>query len=1160
MCVARCLLFRARMTTSNVRPMSVVVGALFALACAAGVHAQTYQGALRGTIRDAQGVIPGAEVTLINEDTNAERSAMSNEVGEYAFASVLPGPYTVRVSLPGFKTEERKGFRIGTQQSLVLDFMLEVGALSEQITVTGEAPLVERASATQASSLDKDALQNLPIFGRNTFFAAISTPGVIQTGDPQFVRYQDQSGASQLSLGGGPRRGNGYLIEGVSITDFTNRPSISPSMEAVEELKVQTKTYEADMGHAAGGVFNTTARSGSNTWHGSALIVSKPGATTGTLFFAKRAGLPNPPQYYYNWAGSLGGPIVRDKTFFWFSTDDYKQRSTRNNVLTLPTAAERAGDFSQTRNSAGQLVTIYDPLTTRTENGVIVRDPFPGNVIPANRLSPVARAMLGPIPVPSAGKSYNGQATLDDGPQNQETLKLDQRWSDRWTTTGMYAHQHTKEPGSAFYGAFGSVPGDPSASLLFRTVDFIALNNIFVPNSSTAIAVRYGYNRFKDFGGNYPAFDASSLGLPSRLVQAMTFNTFPQVSVTGYGGTNIVGNGGPSQTTHLTQTANVSISNLKGSHTLKYGAEYRRIGADVMAYSSSAGTYSFTQAFTAPTPTASGGDAFASFLLGYPASGSIVYATPAQYLINYYAGYAQDEFRASSKLTLNYGLRYEFEPGVREADNHFTVGFDKNADFPVQVPGLSLKGGLMYAGQNGYPKTQGKSLNGAAPRGGFAWSLTNKDVIRGGYGFYWAPIQFSGVGETAMGRLGYTATTTYLSSTDGNRTPANSLSNPFPTGLTPPQGNSLGLATGAGGVVDFVDPNSRPGQVHQYSVDYTRELAGGVAVSVGYSGSKANHMPLGGTVDATVNINQIDPRYLSLGSALLDLVPNPFSGNVAFGNLANSATITRGQLLRPFPQFTDVLAHRVTGAHTRYNAMTLRVDKRIRNNWGMNVNYTYGRLMDNQFGESNTYSNRNQAALDNYNLDGEWGYSLLDVPHRLNANGTFVVPIGAGHKRLTTGFGNALLGGWSVTAAGRFQNGFPVSVWQSTNNSGLLGSSQRPNIVPGVALATTGSLDDRLTNWINANAFTAAPAFTLGNAPRTLPNLRTPGQRNVDLSVQKMQTVGGRSISVRADVLNLFDNPLFTTLQSQFGTPTFGQLTAVGGYARSIQFQVRLGW
>jgi hypothetical protein len=227
----------------------------------------------------------------------------------------------------------------------------------------------------------------------------------------------------------------------------------------------------------------------------------------------------------------------------------------------------------------------------------------------------------------------------------------------------------------------------------------------------------------------------------------------------------------------------------------------------------------------------------------------------------------------------------------------------------------------------------------------------------------------------------------------------------------------------------------------------------------------------------------------------------------------------------------------------------------------VNANYTFSRLMDNQFGESNTYAQRNNAALDNYDLDREWGYSLLDVPHRVNVNGTFVLPIGAGHKWLTDGLGNALLGGWSVTAAARVQEGFPTSVWQSTNNSGLLGSSQRPNIVPGVELATSGTLEERLTNWINLAAFTPAPAYTFGNAPRTLPDLRTPGQRNVDLSVQKTHAfAGSKTISVRADVLNLLDDALFTTLVTQYGTSTFGQLTAVGGYARSVQFQIRVGW
>ena len=222
------------------------------------------------------------------------------------------------------------------------------------------------------------------------------------------------------------------------------------------------------------------------------------------------------------------------------------------------------------------------------------------------------------------------------------------------------------------------------------------------------------------------------------------------------------------------------------------------------------------------------------------------------------------------------------------------------------------------------------------------------------------------------------------------------------------------------------------------------------------------------------------------------------------GNLSNSPTIARGQLLRPFPQFTDVLAHRVSEVRTRYDALTLRFDRRIRDNWGVNANYTFSRLMDNQFGESNTYAQRNNAALDNYDLDREWGYSLLDVPHRVNVNGTFVLPIGAGHRWLTDGLGNA------CSAAGRSApprvsamiSGQRLAVHEQL---GLLGSSQRPNIVPGVELATSGTLEERLTNWINLAAFTPAPAYTFGNAPRTLPDLRTPGQRNVDLSVQKTQ-------------------------------------------------------
>jgi hypothetical protein len=451
-------------------------------------------------------------------------------------------------------------------------------------------------------------------------------------------------------------------------------------------------------------------------------------------------------------------------------------------------------------------------------------------------------------------------------------------------------------------------------------------------------------------------------------------------------------------------------------------------------------------------------------------------------------------------------------------------------------------------------------LNGVAPRGGFALSLSERTVVRGGYGFYWAPNQYASLGEAAIGSKGYTGTSTFLSSVDGGLTPAGSLSNPFPNGLSLPEGNSRGLATGAGGVIDFADQNSRAGYVQQFSVDLQHEFPGGNVVAVGYNGSRTERLNFGGTQDATVNVNQLDPRYLSLGSALLQQVANPFYGNSAFGNLSVSPTIARGQLLRPFPQFDNVLAHRTNQARARYDAATLRWDRRLHDNWAVNANYTFSVLKDNQFGEANQYANRSGSALDNDDLDREFGYSLLDVPHRVNVIGTLQLPFGKGHRWLTDGVADAVLGGWSVSVAGRYQNGFPVSVWQASNNSGLLGSGQRPNLVEGVPLATTGSTEERLAGWINPAAFTAAPAFSFGDAPRTLPGLRTPGQANTDLSVQKSVIVGGTTVSLRADILNVFDNPLFSGPIGSFGTGNFGQITAVNGFARSVQFQARVGW
>jgi len=384
---------------------AALIGALLVVVAAGSVFAQGFQGGLRGSVKDAGGVIPGAEVTLTNDQTNVKRSTVTNERGEYVFTNVDPGSFSLKVVLQGYKTIDRGEIRIGTQQFLTLDLTMEVGAITESVTVTGQSPLIETGNASQGTVLDSAALATLPAPGRAAFMMGSTVPTVIASGDTQFNRQQDQTNISLTSLGGGTRRGNNYVLDGVPITDLRNRQSANPSIEALEDVKVQVHTYDAEMGRTGGGVFNTTLKSGTNTFRGSAFYQTRPvwgqvnnyfteitrqvatanGNTTLAALSAK------PPSVYYLPGGGFGGPIKKDRTFFWFSTEDYHDVSTRNVSVTFPTAAARGGDFSGLVNASGAKVIIYDPLTHLA---------FPNNIIPANRINPVAAAMLKYMPLP----------------------------------------------------------------------------------------------------------------------------------------------------------------------------------------------------------------------------------------------------------------------------------------------------------------------------------------------------------------------------------------------------------------------------------------------------------------------------------------------------------------------------------------------------------------------------------------------------------------------------------------------------------------------------------------------------------------------------------------------------------------------------------------
>jgi len=1162
-----------------------VVSCVLALivAGAAPVLAQTYHGGLRGLVREQGAVVPGAGVDLINEATNVSRHTQTNNVGEYAFINVDPATYTVKVTMQGFKTVENKGVRIGTQQFVTLDFALEVGSLTEAVTVESQASPLETSNASVGSTLDSATLQTLPTAGRNPFFLSTITPGVTHTGDPQFIRQQDQTNSSLLSLGGGPRRGNNYTLDGVAIVDIRNRATIIPSIEAVEEVKVQVTTYDAEMGRTGGGVFNMTGKSGANAWHGSLLGQNRPSKTRSLGFFARKAcddgsgSCDKPDTYFYLYAGSLGGPIRKDKTFFWMSFEGYKTNTIDDATVRVPTNRELNGDFSQSG------ITVYDPLTTRPDParpGQFIRTPFPGNVIPANRISPVAQAMRQYWPQGGSASAQLVDRSITG------TLKLDQLWTENFRTSAMYAVYDSTEPQPRSYlkdgvtQAIGANHADPGDGALYRQVHAIAVNNTITPNASTVAHVRLGYTSFADDCVPVAGFDPGTLGFAPSFVSSVPVKKFPYFAIGSYGtdyNGYMFGERTINNIKYYSWDANASMSKLLGRHTVKFGASYRQIGVKNFNPGQASGSYYFDGQFTSADPLNPDGDdpyALAAFLLGYPSDGSIPVSAPIDAYINYYAGYAQDDVRVNPNLTLNLGLRYEFEQGLQEKKNQITVGFDRDRAWPVQVPGLSLKGGLMYAGVDGYPTHQSDpSKTKFAPRAGFAWTVGPKTVVRGGYGLFWAPHQYPGIGATSLGTRGFTQTTDYVASRDGGLTPCAgcSIVNPFPNGFAQPTGSAGGILTGAGGTVEFIDQFRKSAYVHQYSVDFQRELGGRLVAGIGYIGATSRHLGLGGNDDNTLNINQLDPRFQSMGTALLDQVPNPMFGNPVFGSFADQRTIERRQLLRPYPQFGDILAHQVSDGRAQYHSVVFRLERPIRDGWGGRLNYTWSSNKNNIFGERNQFSNDSNTLarpVNSYDVDREYSNSITEQPHRLNVALTGELPFGKGKSRLSEpGIGRILFGGWAITAVGYVQSGFPVAVIQSANNSGVFGRVQRPNLT-GTSPATDGSTESHydpacscLRNWFNPAAWSNAAAFTFGDAPRTDTRMRTPLKTQTDVAFQKTEPLGGsKNIMVRFEMINIFNNTQFNGPNMTFGSSSFGRISSSRGFPRLLQLMVRLGF
>jgi trimeric autotransporter adhesin len=1146
----------------------VVVGALLLGAATEG-RAQSFQGGIRGAIRDSQGVIPGATVTLKNEATNVSRETQSNSAGEYSFPAVDPGTYTLKASVSGFRTFEQKGIRVGTQQFVALDITLEVGAIAETVTVTGQSPIIETSNASTGEVLDSKTLETLPSVGRNVFLMSVTVPTVQSSGDTHWNRMQDQTGASTISLGGGGVRANNYLLDGFPVTDLANRSSTNPSAEALEDVRVQVHTYDAEMGRTGGGVLNTTGRSGANVFRGSGFAQFRPNELIGDNFFLRIQNIENAPQYWRSFGGGMGGPIVKGRTFFWVAGEGYRDGLTQNSQQHFPTRAMREGDFSGLRDTQGRPIIIYDPLTTDANGN---RQPFLNNRIPAGRINQTGRNLLNALPLPDRDvddglANRAAQDVVNDAAQ-QVSVKIDHRFSSNVSLSGMYLFQNSSEPDTNF---FPDAPYAAPSYQLDRVVNVLVINNTYVINNSTVATFRAGMNTFADDNSLPFAFDTHSLGWNPAFADAIPVQKYPSLTLTGYNGTGFTGQ---QDRTYYSYGVNGTLTRLAGAHSLKVGADYRILGVDAVVFGQSAGSYTFNGQFTgsnATSPAATSRNAIADLLLGYPSSGTLALNTPTDNYIKYYSVHAQDDWRIGNRLTLNYGVRMEHETGMREKNDQLVVGFDRNVLSPLNVTipaGLDplnpqarqVRGGLLYAGVNGAPRETGdQPAIKFSPRAGASFALTEKMVVRGGYGLFWSPWNYG-----VISPAGYSQTTTLQQNT---LVPITSINDPFPNGLTQPSGNARGLLTGVSSSVSFVDETRDAPRVHQYSFDVQRELPGRMSLTVGYIGATGRHLSFGGTTNSSVNINQLDPIYQSLPSTTLtQLVSNPFFGNPNAGGFATQATLQRGQLLRPFPQFLDVNLQESTLGRSQYHAGVIQLRKRLSGGWGGSFSYTYSQLDDNQFGQGNYYSAA-PGILNHYtaiegspyvDLDAEYGRSLLDSPHKFALSPIAELPFGVGRKWMNReGVTDLLLGGWSVSAVISIQSGFPIGVSQNAN-SGLFGSGQRPNVVPGQDFMLPGSITERLeanpldNRYLNPAAFSLAPANTFGNAPRILPGVYSPWRNSTDVGINKdFRTGGSTRMTLRIEIINLFDNPWYAALAST-------NFTTQGNYSRLAQVTFRM--
>ena len=1087
---------------------------------------------LAGTITDSSGgAVPGVKVTLTNTETGVERQVLSNDAGLYEFTALQPGEYKIAAAKEGFAQETRSGIRLEVNQTARVDFSLRVGAVSENVQVTAAAPMLESSTSQVGQVIETKSVSDLPLNGRNFAQLAILGTGVVGVGFGPTgtigsgTRPDDPRPGAELMSNGNREMSNNYMLDGVD-DNFRRNALITlrPLVEDILEFKIQTNLFGAEQGRNSGATVDVITKSGTNEFHGSLFELLRNNDLDARNFFNK-VGTPQPEYRQNQFGGSVGGPIIRNKLFFFGDYEGFRKlQGTATSVNTVPTAIERGGNFSDIPQA------IYDPATLLSAPGTpsgFTRQPFPGNIIPASLFDPVTSRLIQAYPLPSSPLLANNQATNPVLGQNYNSGDIRGDWSLNANNSifARFSKQDTLTNTPSTFG-FRSVPGLSIPVSLGNSSTYagrapmhnynnvLAWTHLFSP--TFLVDMRMGYSRFamRNVDATAPSTApglGQLLGVPNSNQEPQSLG-FPIFAISGY-----TGIGGPAAipTIRYENTFNpvVNFTKMMGRHSLKWGVNLVRRQITDFQDNSGNGQYTFDSTFTDdPNAAGSTGNAMASFLLGVP--GSITQAFQLAWTgirVMEIGTYVADDWKVNDRLTLNLGLRWEYLPPPVEAHNRFS-NFN------------TATGKVLISGYNSDPsvgiRTQYKLF---APRFGFAYQLDNKTVLRGGAGLFYNASGNGGALYRLHRQLPFGATTTPV---------INELSATFVTvaqGLPPnPALNVANIVNNPTGTWYSIPGNYRNAYAEQFNLGIERQLPANIVAKAAYVGN------LGRDLDVTYNINQPIPGPGPVGprEMLYTIAPGVSGDNYAS---------------------TDGLSS--------YHSLQASLEKRYSSGLSLLSAYTYSHSIDDVPLQQGGGADGPIPQDPRYRFV-DFASSSFDIRHRFTQTVSYFLPFGTG-KRFSSskGWVNKAFGDWQVNMILSAQTGLPFTpvLANSVTNTG---TSSRPNYIGGQSATVA---NPTINHWFNtafntAGAVWATPAqYTYGNAGRNI--LRGPSRVNVDFSLFKDIAVTERiRLQFRGELFNILNHPQFDLPNSTIGQPAAGTITNTVGTPRDIQIGLRLAF